>query len=68
MASFANPSMAERLRIVADNLGCVYAPAPLEEGDDLRALINHLRATSGKRLTNVRQLGAGRSPDDEESV
>ncbi len=60
--------MAERLRIVADNLGRVYAPAPLEEGDDLRVLIKHLRANSAKRLANLRQRRAGLSADDEKSV
>lgn len=57
--------MAERLRIVADNLSRVYTPAPLQGTDDLRALIDHLRASSRKRPLNVRQLCAGVSPDDE---
>jgi len=57
--------MAERLRIVADNLSRVYAPAPLQETDDLRALIDQLRASSRRRPLNVNQLCAGVSPDDE---
>ena len=44
MAAFGNPTMAMRLRYVADNLSRVYAPEPMVEGDDLRALINQLRA------------------------
>jgi len=36
--------MAMRLRYVADNLSRVYAPEPMVEADDLRALINQLRA------------------------
>ena len=57
--------MAERLRIVADNLSRVYVPAPLQETDDLRALIDHLRANSRRPPLQVDQLCAGVSPDDE---
>lgn len=65
MASFGTPTFAERLRIIGDNLSRVYAPAPLEEANDLHALINLLRASWRNRLANVRQLCAGISPDDE---
>lgn len=65
MVGFGIPTMAERLRIIAGNLGRVYAPAPMGETTDLRALIKHLRANSRRSLPSVRQLCAGVSPDDE---
>ncbi len=68
MANFGTPTLAERLRIVAGNLGRVYAPAPIEEAADLRALIVHLRANNRRRLPNVRQLCAGVGPDDERLI
>ena len=65
MVGFGTPTMAERLRIVAANLSRVYEPAPLDDVEDLRAMIVHLRANARKRAPNVRQLCAGVRPDDE---
>jgi len=65
MVGFGAPSMAERLRIVAANLSRVYEPAPLDNMEDLRAVIVHLRANRRKPAPDVRQLCAGVRPDDK---
>ena len=65
MVGLGTPTMAERLAIVAANLSRVYEPAPLEDVEDLRALIVHLRANGRKRAPDVRQLCAGVRPDDK---